>query len=172
MTGRRTWWLLGLTLSALLGACARGGDIEGVQVYKNLSRDHKTGRLAYAQTPPVGGAHNPSWQDCQVYADPVAREYVVHSMEHGAVWIAYRDDLPRPEVSALAKLAEGQTHVLVSPVAGLPSAVVASAWGVQLRLERTDDPRLAEFVAKYQRGPQTPEPGAPCSGGVSTPTSP
>jgi hypothetical protein len=47
--------------------------------------------------------------------------------------------------------------------------VVASAWGKQLRLEGADDPDLEQFVRAYQRGPQTPEPGAACTGGVGEP---
>ena len=43
----------------------------------------------------------------------------------------------------------------------------ASAWGAQLRLESADDPNLERFVSSYRKGPQTPEPGATCSGGTS-----
>ena len=172
MTHQRSWSVLALVLSVVLGACAGRSDIEGVQSFEFLSRAHKAGRLSYAQTPPVGSTHNPTWQNCGVYRDQVADEYAVHSMEHGAVWITYRDDLPRQGVDALAKLAQGRTHVLVFTVPNLPAAVVASARGVQLLLERPADPRLAKFVTKYENGPQTPEPGAPCSGGVATSAAP
>jgi hypothetical protein len=52
----------------------------------------------------------------------------------------------------------------------LPVPVVASAWGVQLKVQSASDPRLAQFLQKYEQGPQTPEPGAACTGGVGTPT--
>ena len=44
---------------------------------------------------------------------------------------------------------------------------MASAWGAQLRLEGADDPNLERFISSYRKGPQTPEPGATCSGGTS-----
>jgi hypothetical protein len=47
--------------------------------------------------------------------------------------------------------------------------VVASAWGKQLRVTTANDPALANFVRVYQAGPQTPEPGAPCTVGVGRP---
>ncbi|MPZ29305.1 MAG: DUF3105 domain-containing protein, partial [Micromonosporaceae bacterium] len=47
--------------------------------------------------------------------------------------------------------------------------VVASAWGKQLPLDSADDPRLKEFVRTFAQGPQTPEPGAPCTGGAGEP---
>ncbi|WP_342668385.1 DUF3105 domain-containing protein [Actinotalea ferrariae] len=52
------------------------------------------------------------------------------------------------------------------PFDGLPQPVVASAWETQLALDSVDDPRLEQFMVKYQQGEQTPEPGAACSGGV------
>jgi hypothetical protein len=57
--------------------------------------------------------------------------------------------------------------VLVSPFTGLPSPVVASAWGKQLVLESVNDPRLAQFVAYFDDGPQTPELDTPCSQGTT-----
>jgi hypothetical protein len=130
---------------------------------------HTGGIVDYAQTPPVGGEHNPVWQNCGYYNKPVTNENAVHSLEHGAVWITYRPDLPRDEVDQLRELAQGQSYVLVSPYPDLPAPVAASAWGKQLRMDSAKDPRLEQFTSAYQQGPQTPEPGAACSGGVGEP---
>ncbi|MCU1388221.1 MAG: hypothetical protein JWL72_1559 [Ilumatobacteraceae bacterium] len=145
--------------------------INGVQTYTGLSRNHTTDPVDYPQSPPVGGNHNPVWQNCGVYDTPVQNEHAVHSLEHGAVWITYRPNLPAAQVAVLAGFAVNQTHVLVSPYPGLSSPVVVTAWGVQLKLESVVDPRLAQFVAYYQEGPQTPELGITCSGGFGDPIS-
>jgi hypothetical protein len=136
--------------------------------YSNLSRDHVRGHINYPQNPPVGGPHNPVWQNCGFYSKPVRNEHAVHSMEHGAVWITYRPDLPKDQVEKLKSLTQ-KSYVLASPYPGLPAPVVASAWGKQLRLNSANDPRLEQFVIDYSQGLQTPEPGAPCSGGVGSP---
>jgi hypothetical protein len=47
---------------------------------------------------------------------------------------------------------------------------VASAWGKQLQLQSVNDPELKQFVDFFEQGPQTPEPGAPCSGSTSATT--
>ena len=141
----------------------------GVTSYSHLSRNHTEGPVDYPQTPPVGGPHNPVPQNCGFYAEPVRNENAVHSLEHGAVWITYRPDLPGGQVETLRDLAQSNNYVLVSPYPGLPSPVVASAWGKQLRLNSANDPRLEQFVSAYSQGPQTPEPGAACSGGVGSP---
>jgi predicted small secreted protein len=140
----------------------------GVTSYSNLSRDHTKEPVDYPQSPPVGGPHNPIWQNCGFYSKPVRDEYAVHSMEHGAVWITYAPDLPKDRVEKIKSLTQ-KSYVLASPYPGLPAPLVASAWGKQLRLNSTNDPRLEQFVRAYRQGPQTPEPGAPWRGGVGSP---
>jgi predicted small secreted protein len=140
----------------------------GVTSYSNLSRDHTKEPVDYPQSPPVGGPHNPIWQNCGFYSKPVRDENAVHSMEHGAVWITYRPDLPKDRVEKIKSLTQ-KSYVLASPYPSLPAPLVASAWGKQLKLDSTNDPRLEQFVRAYRQGPQTPEPGAPCRGGVGSP---
>jgi hypothetical protein len=90
-------------------------------------------------------------------------------MEHGAVWVTYRPDLAQADVTKLRDLVHGKPYVLLSPYPNLPSPVVASAWGLQLKLDKADDARLAQFISEYANGPQNPEPGAPCSGAMGEP---
>jgi hypothetical protein len=140
----------------------------GVVSYSDLSRKHTEAPVNYPQNPPVGGDHSPVWQNCGFYSKPVRNENAVHSMEHGAVWITYRPALPQDQVEKIKSLAQ-KTYVLASAYPDLPSPVVASAWGKQLKPDSANDPRLEQFVSTYRQGPQTPEPGAPCTGGVGSP---
>ncbi len=130
---------------------------------------HTQATVDYEQNPPAGGAHNDVWQNCGYYAEPVRNENAVHSLEHGAVWITYSPDLSEDEVERLRDIAESQSYILVSPYEGLPSPIVASAWGKQLSLESAEDPDLERFIGAYRQGPQTPEPGAVCTGGIGQP---
>ncbi len=143
------------------------GNIEGVQTFTGLLQEHQDGALTYDQTPPVGGAHNDVWQNCGIYEQPIANQHAVHSLEHGAVWVTYSPDLPADQVEQLQTLLRGRGYTLLSPYPGLPSPIVASAWGAQLPLQSADDERLTQFLAKYIQGPQTPERGAACIGGTS-----
>jgi uncharacterized protein DUF3105 len=160
----------GITAGVVL---SRGGGgtprIEGVTSFGHLTRNHVQGTVKYAQTPPVGGDHSPVWLNCGIYGKPVPNENAVHDMEHGAVWITYRPGLPAAQLAALKSQARARTFVDLSPYPGLPAPVVVSAWGKQLRLPSAGDPRLEAFISAYRQGPQTPEPGAPCTGGVGTP---
>ena len=145
--------------------------LTGMQTYSGLARDHVDSPVSYPQTPPVGGAHSSTWQNCGVYSAPVRSENAVHSLEHGAMWITYRPGLAAPELATLLKDVSGQPYALVSPYPGLPSPIVASVWGVQLRLSSASDPRLQAFVDTFKSGTQAPEPGGECTGGIGTPKS-
>ncbi len=147
-------------------AAAAEKPIDGVEEYDDLSRNHVDTAVSYPQNPPVGGDHNPVWTNCGVYDGPVVTEQAVHSLEHGAVWIAHQPDLEQSELDTLVEVADSNSYVLLSPVEGIESPIVLTAWGVQLAVDSADDPRVETFVAKYQQGPQTPEPGAACTGGA------
>ena len=141
-----------------------------VQTYDvGSAGQHTEGSVDYAQSPPAGGEHNPIWQNCGFYEEPVRNENAVHSLEHGAVWITYLPDLPQDEIERVRDLAQNNSYVLASPYPDQDSPVVATAWGKQLTLESAEDSDLERFVNAYSQGPQTPEKGATCSGGVGDP---
>jgi hypothetical protein len=167
--------LVGGTSWAVVGSGDSGSStsnkvaLTGMQTYSGLARDHVAGPVTYPQTPPVGGAHSSIWQNCGVYSTPVQNENAVHSLEHGAMWITYRPGLAAPELATLLSDVSGQPYALVSPYPGLPSPIVASVWGVQLRLTSASDPRLKAFIETFKSGTQSPEPGGECTGGTGTP---
>jgi hypothetical protein len=146
-----------------------------------LSHDHVAGSVRYSVTPPVGGPHNAEWMNCGVYDKPVPNERAVHNLEHGAVWITYQPSLAKSAVSGLRDFfarqtvlnpagADGSRYIDLTPYPGLPSPIVASAWGYQLRVGSPTDPRLQQFVNTFRVSQRyTPEYGAPCTGGLGTP---
>lgn len=149
---------------------ASSGPPDGTeQIDIGQAGQHTEGNVDYEETPPAGGEHNSVWQNCGVYEEPIRNETAVHSLEHGAVWITYQPDLPDQQVQQLEDLAQGEPYVLVSPFEGLDSPIVASAWGNQLQVEDASDEGLEQFKSAFLQGPQTPEPGAACSGGVGEP---
>lgn len=154
--------------SAVTATFALGRDsAPRIKTFTGLSRNHVTMVVHYAQTPPVGGDHHATWLNCGSYGSEVAPEYAVHSMEHGAVWITYRPDLPADQVAVLANAADSQPYVISSPFPGLPAPVVVSAWGLQLTAKNANDPAIAAFIKTYADGLQAPERHGPCQGGTA-----
>ena len=143
-------------------------EIEGVLAFGILSQNHDR-EVTYAGSglPPVGGSHNPTWQNCGIYDAPLDESLAMHSLEHGAVWLAYNPDLAADEVETLRKMARGKSYTLMSPYPNLESEVVMSAWSRQLELDSVDDARIEDFIGRYRQ--TGPEPGALCSGGFGIP---
>jgi hypothetical protein len=146
-----------------------------------LEHDHVDGPVTYEQLPPVGGPHNPIWMNAGVYTKPIPNERAVHNLEHGAVWITYNPDLPKADVATLTAFVTKQSMIAeteqtadqanrymdLSPWAtnDLPSPIVISAWGHQLRVSDAADPRLQKFVDTFRHTAKyTPELGAPVDG--------
>lgn len=166
LIGAVTFVLIGQAREQAAVEEAASQPIEGVQTFDDLSRTHVQQPVDYAQTPGVGGDHAPVWTNCGVYTSPVEEKRAVHSLEHGAVWLTYNQNLPEAEVERLADFADSRSFVLLSPYPGQDAPLKATAWGTQVSLDGAGDKRLAPFIAAYAQGPQTPEPGAPCSGGI------
>ncbi|WEO76061.1 DUF3105 domain-containing protein [Cryobacterium sp. SO2] len=145
---------------------APGSTIDGVESFSGLSREHVLSTVAFPELPPVGGDHSEDLTNCGTYTEPVDTWRAVHSLEHGAVWVTYRTGLPASEIEVLTSDAAANSYEILSPYPDLPTSIIATAWGKRLQVESATDPRLSEFLATYMQGLQTPEPGAPCSGGV------
>lgn len=170
-TGGLTPWIaLGIAALAAV-AVARlttgTGEIDGIETFTYIGGLHTEADVPYTENPGVGGPHHPTWQNCAVYDAEIREEHAVHSLEHGAVWITYRDDdLDAQEKLDLTTRYEGRSHVIVSPRNSQETPIVVSAWNRRLAVQRADDPRIGVFVAQYFQGPQAPESGAPCDGGT------
>ncbi|PZG11147.1 DUF3105 domain-containing protein [Nonomuraea aridisoli] len=168
------WGAGGLIVVLLVGVVgfylvrqAEQTNLDAVVSVKYDAGQHVPGAVSYKETPPMGGEHNNYWQQCDIYDQPIHNEHAVHSLEHGATWITYRPDLPKAQVDQLKEVATStgqQDYMLMSPFPNLPSPIVVSSWGHQLRLTDPQDPKLEAFIKRYQNGPDTPEPGATCGG--------
>jgi hypothetical protein len=151
----------------------RAQQISGLINYRDkdpkmLTRNHVLGTVNYKTSPPVGGNHNSVWETCNgdVYADQIPNEHAVHSLEHGAIWIAYRPGLPKSQVEKLAKKVRGEDYMLMSPYPGLKSAVSLQAWGFQLKVNSINDSRINKFIVAFRKKASV-EPGSNCSNGVT-----
>ncbi|MFF7383983.1 DUF3105 domain-containing protein [Streptomyces griseoluteus] len=142
---------------------------DGVRTWSGkLSRTHVSTKVTYPMHPPVGGNHNPVWLNCNgnVYQEPVRDENAVHALEHGAVWVTYTEKAKKADVDALAAKVKRTPYSLMSPYADQDAPLILSAWGHQVSVKSASDPEVDKFFAAYVQGEQTPEPGAPCTGGV------
>lgn len=145
---------------------AAATSISGVTYKVEPNHTHVEGAISYDASPPVGGNHSQYWVDCTgtVYPAAIANENAVHGLEHGAVWITYKEGLAKADVDTLAKLVSGQDRMFMSPYPGLKSNISLQAWGYQLFVDSPTDPRIQQFIDALRYNPKTtPEYGADCS---------
>ncbi len=158
-----------VSIVVLTGDDADGSSgLSDVQRYTVPPYAHVVGDVEYPQSPAVGGDQNDAWMACGVYDEPLREENVVHSLEHGTVWLTYRpDDVDEDGVEQLTgALPE---NGILSPLEEQDAPVVATVWGRQLELDGPDDPRLEAFVEEYQGGTTAPEGMLSCAGGITDP---
>jgi Protein of unknown function (DUF3105) len=149
-----------------------------------LEHQHVSGPVTYAVLPPVGGPHNATWMNAGVYTKPIPSERALHNLEHGAVWITYDPNLPKAQIATLTKFVGAQSMISESPQASsianqanryvdlspwaqdtLPSPIVLSSWGYQLRVTSPADPRMQQFMNTFRNGPKySPEDGSAVDG--------
>lgn len=104
--------------------------------------------VEYNSNPPTSGPH---WGDGVagpgIKDKPVPDELVLHSMEHGAAVLWYKDDLPKAEVEKITKAfnnASGKKIML--PRKELDVPVALTSWGWILKLKTIDETKIKEFI--------------------------
>lgn len=142
--------------------------IPGVQIFQETKPTHvpATEQVSYDRVPPTGGPHDVVWAACTgtVYQVAVRNENMVHSLEHGAVWIAYHpEQITGQALQELVRRVQGQPYTMLSPYPDLPAPISLQSWGHQLRVEDANDERIDQFLQALRANPYTsPEPSSPC----------
>ncbi len=112
---------------------------------------------AYNSNPPTSGWHTGDqvlpWGTRRT---EVPDEVAVHNLEHGGIWISYKD----PSDTALAGKLEAiasryRSKVLVTPRPKNDSPIAVAAWDRLLKLNAYDEKRIVEFIDTYKnKGPE------------------
>jgi hypothetical protein len=125
-----------------------------------------TERVAYTHFPPFGGAHDGYWAACTgvVYPTAVRNENMVHSLEHGTVWIAYNPaQVTGAALDSLRQRVAGKPFTMMSPYPGLDQPISLQSWGHQLKVSDASDPRIDQFIQALRSNKYAyPEVGASC----------
>lgn len=110
----------------------------------------------YNSNPPTSGWHYPGPAVPGFYEEPLPDEQVVHNLEHGEVWIAYKSDLDSSVIEQLREFAGPKT--IITPRDANETDVALVAW---TRLDAFDldevlnVERINDFIKRYQnRGPE------------------
>ncbi|WP_328967461.1 DUF3105 domain-containing protein [Streptomyces sp. NBC_00239] len=169
LAGTTTYFLVTIKGEEKKKEAAKSAPISGEQSWDKLTQNHVAQAVNYPMTPAVGGDHAQAWMNCNgdVYEKEIRQENAVHALEHGAVWITYSEKATPDDVKKLTERVKKTPYTLMSPHSKQTSPITLSAWGKQVSVDSASDPRLNTFLTKYIQGPQTPEPGAACTNGLT-----
>lgn len=110
----------------------------------------------YNSNPPTGGWMYDGVAGAGIHEEDVADELAVHSIEHGAVIVWYKADLPKDQVEQVkaAYDSAGGKKILV-PRKNLDVPVALTSWGRLLKLQTIDAGQIKTFMeTNNNRGPE------------------
>lgn len=103
---------------------------------------------AYNSNPPTSGWHyGDGVAGAGIKNKPVSDELVLHSMEHGAVVVWYKDDSTENDIKLIKKAfnsASGKKIML--PRKDLEVPIALTSWNYLLKLEKIDEAKIKEFI--------------------------
>jgi len=109
----------------------------------------------YNSNPPTSGPHaGPApWGFSKT---ELRDEDVIHNLEHGGIWITYKD-LDQDSIDALRAIAiRNAQSVVVSPREANDSPVALASWGRLEKLDTVDVSAINEYIRKNKN--KSPEP--------------
>jgi len=152
---------LGQQAATVMGRRIEAPPGERVREVGNPHIPVGTKGTGYASNPPTSGEHYESEAKWDVYAQPVPDELVIHNLEHGGIWISYKDPNDTELAAKLAQVARRySTKVIVTPRPQNDAPIAVAAWGRLLKLQTFDEQKIVAFINAY-RGKVGPEPNAP-----------
>lgn len=111
---------------------------------------------AYNSNPPSSGWHYPRPAQSGIYDTEFPDEQLIHNLEHGHIWIAYKPDMPKDQIELLVNLAKGYgSKVIMAPRKENDTLVALVAWQHVLKLTAVDELQIKTFFDAYRgRGPE------------------
>lgn len=132
----------------------------------SLGRDHievGTTHAEYNSNPPSSGPHYVQTARNKFYETAVPDEYVIHNLEHGDIWIAYKPTITDKDKNLLKDFA--WSKVIITPREKNEYDISLVAWGRVDNFNIKDVPdyetRISDFIKRYRnKGPEKIPAGA------------
>ena len=111
---------------------------------------------SYNSNPPTSGWHDPSPAPWGFYPNEIPDEILVHNLEHGGIWISYREANDQEVADKLFELSKRfPRKVIVTQRRKNDSRIAVAAWTRLLKLDRYDERAIINFIKAYRnRGPE------------------
>lgn len=133
-------------------------SLEGkVEDFPIEGRDHVPAGTSvdYQTNPPTSGSHLAEAEKWGIFSNEIDDMAAVHSMEHGGIWISYKD-ISQEEIVILEEVGKQNSQsTVVSPRSGNDSKIVIASWGKMVKLETAEKALIQKYIDTYKN--QAPE---------------
>ena len=155
---------------------AVSNSVEGTVDYDIVGRQHiaqGTSGSGYNSNPPSSGPHWANPAKNGIHDQVLPDEQLIHDLEHGYVWIAYRPadavlrsstssaglkpGLSQDELNKLKEIVKSDDwKVVLAPRDKNEAMVALVAWGRVLVMDQFDEGKVKDFIKTYRnRGPES-----------------
>lgn len=116
--------------------------------------------VEYASNPPTSGNHWPVSLSDGIYDTEKPDQAIVHSMEHGRVWVSYKPSIPEQTKKALEELLKKYNGTVLTPRSANDTDIALAVWN---RLDTFDlnadgmfsEQRITDFINRWRnKGPE------------------
>lgn len=112
----------------------------------------------YNSNPPTSGPHFATPADWGVYDKEIPDQALIHNLEHGGVWLAYKPGIDGETVKKLEAIAKDfGRKVVMAPRSANDSDVALAAWNHLDKFSAAEfsEERVRAFIKAYRnRGPE------------------
>lgn len=110
----------------------------------------------YNSNPPTSGPHYTKPADWGVYDKQLPDEQLIHNLEHGGIWISYKDvdEETKQKLEIIGKSNRGS--VVVAPRPTNDTKIALASWTRLEKLDAYDEAKILEFIKGNKN--KSPEP--------------
>lgn len=110
----------------------------------------------YNSNPPTSGPHYAEAANWGFYENELPDEQLVHNLEHGGIWISYKD-IDLETLDSLKKLAKFYPgSLIITPRSKNEQPIILASWGKLKRLNEYNRSTIIEFIKNNKN--KSPEP--------------
>lgn len=128
------------------------------ETFPILGREHivvGASHPPYNSNPPTSGPHYAQPAPWGVYEEELPDEQLIHNLEHGGIWISYKDidQETKSNLETISKRYSGSVIITLRPAND--SKIILASWGRLLKLEDFDEAGIIDFIkANKNKSPE------------------
>lgn len=129
-----------------------------VQEFRSQGNNHISSptNFAYNSNPPTSGPHYPKAPAWGFYPEAIDDESALHAVEHGGMWVSYRD-LDESDIEILREFAKKHNQsVIISPRPENSTPIALVMWTRLVELEEIDLDQMEKFLLLYKNDTHEP----------------